>query len=230
MKLRKTPFYLLVVNIPLFLAITFFMMVQTNAAQGLNRMPGTNLSNPRTYPGPGGDDAYPAPVLITPPADPIDPVATDVLPELATELNVALDDSNGVELTINMPAGMLDEPGALQVTSPSISLYKQRRTSVFNILGQAVDIKLFDANGESITELRYPITITIRYTDQPGLDEHQLVIYWTHDGTSWTPLPTQVDTVNNVMTATVDHLTIFASVQVVGSEKIRIPLLLLRKW
>jgi len=55
------------------------------------------------------------------------------------------------------------------------------------------------------------VDVTIHYTDIElnGLDEKSLVIY-SYYGGAWNELPSKVDPSKNVVTATVDSLTIFA--------------------
>lgn len=59
------------------------------------------------------------------------------------------------------------------------------------------------------------ITIEVHYSDSDvplGVDESDLSLYyWDVEGSKWVELPTKVDTKNNVLTTTVDHLTIFSA-------------------
>lgn len=73
-----------------------------------------------------------------------------------------------------------------------------------------------DATAQKITTFEKPITIKISYLDSDlpsGFDESKLKIYFYNEATSsWEPLDTIVDTVNNIATAQVSHLTRFALV------------------
>jgi len=79
-----------------------------------------------------------------------------------------------------------------------------------HIIGLTYDI---GPDGATFSE---PITITFNYNPDElpnGVNEEDLVIaIWDEDTGEWVELPSVVDTVNNTVTATVDHFTAFAIV------------------
>lgn len=72
------------------------------------------------------------------------------------------------------------------------------------------DNSIFDVVYEMLpngAQFNPPITITVEYEDsQVNFPESQLTYSWYGKG-KWTPYPSSVDTVNNVVTAKVDHFT-----------------------
>lgn len=66
-----------------------------------------------------------------------------------------------------------------------------------------------------VTQFNQPITLVIRYSDADvaGIDEAALQLhYWSDAQQTWVQVPATVDPVNNTITATLDHLTLFAIV------------------
>lgn len=77
----------------------------------------------------------------------------------------------------------------------------------FEVLGSTFVISANISSG-------FTVTIYYYYTDEQlaalGFDESTLAIYYKNEATNqWIELPTTVDTINNVLVAEVDHLTIF---------------------
>lgn len=69
------------------------------------------------------------------------------------------------------------------------------------------------AAGEAVSTFEESVTVSFTYTELQisGLDEDTLTIAYYDEATSaWVELETTVDAVNNKVTATVDHLTLFA--------------------
>lgn len=89
-------------------------------------------------------------------------------------------------------------------------------TNGFQVLNQIFTINAVTGNGAPVTQFAKPFTLTIRYNDTAvqGLDEHQLALhYWHETQQVWIAIPTTVDADNNLLTATLDHLTTFAVLQ-----------------
>jgi hypothetical protein len=224
--------YFLLANLPLLLAATFFALAQgqpamarslDEKAQSMNggrtyptptKTPvPTATPEPRTYPEP---TPYPMANLIPPAAQPITEIEIPVVPGMPAQLQVPIPSMPGVIMTINLPAGVVEQDARLEVVNPEVSLYTQPRSSFFEIFGQAVDINLYDSSGHRLT-LKKPITLIISYPEE---FEAQILedmkfwrMYWTHDGVHWDKLETAIDTQLNTLTASVDHLTIFAPVK-----------------
>lgn len=84
-----------------------------------------------------------------------------------------------------------------------------------NFVGKSgYEISAKDANGNAIETLLSDITITIPYTDADvsaaGVTESQLkVAAYDTSSQTWESFPTTVDTVNNLLIATVSHLSSF---------------------
>jgi hypothetical protein len=91
-----------------------------------------------------------------------------------------------------------------------------------NIFAPGTSVKYVEINatGVSFAEAE----ISIRYTDSElkGLDEKELVIYhYDRANVTWNELPTKINAVNNIVSTTVDSLSIFA-VSIRIPEKIEV--------
>jgi hypothetical protein len=114
-----------------------------------------------------------------------------------------------LQANIMVPPGAVSEPVqfsfAPAATPPS--------TGGFQLLGQAIEITAMTSGGAPVTQFNQPITLVIRYLDGDvaGIDEAALQLhYWSDAQQTWAQVPAIVDPVNNTITATLDHLTLFA--------------------
>ena len=99
-----------------------------------------------------------------------------------------------------------------------------------------VSLEARDSNGQPVTHFDKPYTLVISYTDEQlaalGIAEADLnLAFW--DGTAWVNLlpcaGCGVDTVNNRLTAVLDHFTEFALVGSLagdGKSRVYLPVLL----
>jgi subtilisin family serine protease/Zn-dependent metalloprotease len=83
----------------------------------------------------------------------------------------------------------------------------------FRLLGQIFSIEATDDQGNPVTTFAGNFTITMRYqeSDLGDLNENEITLYYFKEGDGWVALPNVVhDPATNTITATLDHLTIFA--------------------
>jgi hypothetical protein len=142
--------------------------------------------------------------------------------EMGPGLNQFVDASaqTGVELSLNLTA-----PASLRIARTMWNIGGSAPSSL-DFLGRFVYIVVND------TTAIQGITITIHYTDQEvarkRLNETSLAIwYWNENSENWIELPSTVDTENNIITAWVNHLTLFAILGISASSVIPITLILL---
>jgi hypothetical protein len=126
--------------------------------------------------------------------------------------------------TITLPngAGEIDLPAGL-VTTTTVFTYSQivtptQATGSFAFAGRSFTLVATDANGQPVTTFSGRFTITLNYQDSDwqnaGIpaEENLNLYYW--NGSVWVGLlpcdGCALDTVNNRITAVLDHLTEFA--------------------
>ena len=100
------------------------------------------------------------------------------------------------------------------------------------LLGQVFTIDATANDGSTVTHFNQPFTLVVTYTDAEvlGIDEETLTLHYWHEGEQrWVAIPTTVDAANNRLTATLDHLTIFAVLQGQVSNPARIFLPLVQR-
>ncbi|MCB4791645.1 MAG: hypothetical protein LHV68_07130 [Elusimicrobia bacterium] len=115
---------------------------------------------------------------------------------------------NGIK--IDIPTGTLTTSASIEISTPSVSsLPALSNDSKLKGSSKAVEIKLSDGT----TSLAKEITLTILYTaeDVGGLNENNLKLFYFDTAKSmWVLIPNStVDTSRKVVTANVNHLTIF---------------------
>ncbi|MBU1131271.1 hypothetical protein KJ840_04010 [Patescibacteria group bacterium] len=113
-------------------------------------------------------------------------------------------------VSLSLASGAVSADASVTITpqanyaQPSAG-YAAVASQVYNITAQAV-------SGGAITQLGSASELTFNYTDAQiaNFDESTLVAsYWNEETGEWTDLSTTVDAVNNIATATVEHLTKF---------------------
>ena len=85
-------------------------------------------------------------------------------------------------------------------------------TGGFELLGEAYAFSAVDADGNPVTSFGdYFLEITLRYNqeDLDGLDEQSLTINYYDLTAGWMPIPSTVDTVNDIVTGRTNHFTLF---------------------
>ncbi len=121
--------------------------------------------------------------------------------------------TNDTGVQVNVPANSISSQGNVTVTvAPTADAASQ---GVNNIVGVAYEINALDESGNAASSLNVPVTITIPYDEKEiGADENLLKLaFWDHAVGSWQDLESAViDTVNNIVTGSVTHLTRFALV------------------
>jgi len=160
----------------------------------------------------GGGGGY-----YTPPATPI----TDTGKVTATPGEggiTTLTNPDGSKVKLTIPAGAVSENTTFTVERVDIDLINppSPESGLFLINGLVYEIKA-ERGGKFITTFDKPLILIFTYTDEQteGLDENSLKIYYWN-GENWIVLEnSKVDVDNNTITASIDHLTLFA---LIGSK------------
>ena len=117
--------------------------------------------------------------------------------------NVVAKGDDGCTLTI--PAGAVDTQTVVRISRPTT-------IPASNLPAAGLYIEIVLENGQ--TRLNSPVTISFVYNEENGIvvgtniHEEDLKIY-IYTNTSWEELSTDVNTVDNIATATTNHFTIF---------------------
>ena len=163
---------------------------------------------------------------MTAPAE-VTPTPTGVLILPSIESTVVAD-LETLQTTLTFPPGAVAEP-VLVVVVPAVT---PPATGGFQLLGQVFTIDATANDGSTVTHFNQPFTLVVTYTDAEvlGIDEETLTLHYWHEGEQrWVAIPTTVDAANNRLTATLDHLTIFAVLQGQVSNPARIFLPLVQR-
>jgi nitrous oxidase accessory protein NosD len=89
----------------------------------------------------------------------------------------------------------------------------------FTVAGVAIQITATDEDGNPVDEFGAPLTLTFTLTpEQLGEHPEDLVIMYYDEELGWIELETTVDPVTGKVTATFDHLTVFAVIRVAASD------------
>ncbi len=173
-------------------------------------------------PGGGGGYSYPSPAAPTSQTGQV--TAT---PEQGGTTSLISPDGSQIELII--PASALSQPTTFFINQVELNSVSQPDpdSGLFLIAGCLYQITAQQADGNLVTEFSKALTLNFSYTDEQiaGLDEASLKIYYW-DGTDWTAIEnSQVDVDNNMVTALVEHFTLFALIgtKAEPSEEISIP-------
>jgi hypothetical protein len=128
-----------------------------------------------------------------------------VLPDQGGEL-VSIDGT----VRVVLPPGLTTRPLHLRHRP----LREHRRGHVH--VDHAFRLEAFEAaTGHKVSRFKAPLTIWATYSKdavhRQGLADERLAIYWLDEtADAWVPLPSTVDADRGVVTATVDHFTVFA--------------------
>jgi len=139
----------------------------------------------------------------------------------ASRITIVLPNNPSIHLVIDLPATSENRYIRVQdVTEPM----PQVDGTLFEVFGQPFTIVITDVNGNEITAFNPPLTFTIQYgaEDISEAEEPNLKLYTLVNGV-WTLVNAQVDTLNNHLLASVDHLTTFVIFCVHASEYQTVP-------
>ena len=111
-------------------------------------------------------------------------------------------------IKVQFPAGAVDAETTILLTDVATEGDDNGHLRRFVLEG-------VDANGEVVDTFNAAYSMELHYTDEElaaaGLDEASLRCTWLDESTGeWQPVPSTVDTVNNIVTCQVDHFTEFA--------------------
>ena len=118
-------------------------------------------------------------------------------------------DLGSVSTLLTLPAGAVDEPVEMNVavvTTPPA-------TGGLKVAGHVFAITAETENGTAVTHFNVPYTLVIHYSDADvgEIDERDLTLhYWSEARGAWIEVPGIVNPAENTLTATLDHLTVFA--------------------
>lgn len=116
------------------------------------------------------------------------------------------------KLTVRFPPGAVTTPVSVTVVNVAVPVVDG------DFVGIAFSIEATDASGNDVTSFQQPLVITINYNEadlqNAGITDEQSLNLYYWNGKQWVAiLPCvgcQIDTVQNTITVTVDHLTLFA--------------------
>lgn len=118
------------------------------------------------------------------------------------------------EVQVVIPPQAVSNDTVFNITAAAPDLYNNPDSSTGLIkIGNHIYKISASVNNTSVTTFSQPLTIIFTYTDLEvaGTDENALGIYWWDSNLGqWVDLGGQVDAANNTVTASVDHLTVFA--------------------
>jgi hypothetical protein len=114
----------------------------------------------------------------------------------------------GVDVGVHFPAGVSETP--LEVTLEEVDL--PPATGGFRLLGQIFSITALDPEQNPVTHFDNFFEIVIHYEEeQVAAGEDGLTLYyWNTSEERWIGIAGVVNKEANTLTATLDHLTIFA--------------------
>lgn len=116
------------------------------------------------------------------------------------------------KLTVLFPSGAVTTPVSVTVVNVAAPIVDA------GFAGIAFSIEATDAGGNDVANFQQPLVITINYSEadlqNAGITDEQSLNLYYWNGEQWVAiLPCagcQIDTVQNTITVTVDHLTLFA--------------------
>ena len=121
---------------------------------------------------------------------------------------------DGEEVQLNIPAGAVLNNTLFYILPALAGTFENpgSQTGLVKIGNMVYQISAFD-NGLPITSFLQPLTITFSYTDNDisGTNKNSLNVYWwSPDLGKWVITPSNNDILNNKITFSVNHLTVFA--------------------
>jgi hypothetical protein len=122
------------------------------------------------------------------------------------------------KIVLDVPPGATDDPATFSITElPEGEMPEVPGT--FTVAGVAVQITAEDEDGNPVDEFGAPLTLTFVLTpEQLGEHPEDLVIMYYDEELGWIELETTVDPITGKVTATFDHLTVFALMRVAASD------------
>lgn len=176
-------------------------------------------SPPTRPPGGGGSGSPPVSELETPTSQTVAPGSTT---------NVVTADGL---LTITIPPDAVDTTATVQVAAVSPGQTPTVGAGLFKIGDQVFEITVTDAAGQPVRQFGQALTLTFTFAaaDLPaGITPEDLqVFYWDEQLQAWIAVPSERDPASRTITATVDHLTIFA---VLAAPDLNVPVDIAGHW
>ena len=123
--------------------------------------------------------------------------------------------TNETGVSINIPSNSIAVTGSVTVTLSSSTDAPSQGTA--NVIGVAYEVEVKDENGQAVTTLNVPATVSIPYNEtliSAGEEAFLDLAFWDEALGAWQDVTsTVVDTNNNIITGSVTHLTRFAIVR-----------------
>ncbi len=131
-------------------------------------------------------------------------------------------------VTVTAPPGAVSENTTLSVAPVSGDVSTAAPPPAGNLIvgGKVFDVSATDAGGNDVATFGAPISLSFQLdpSDLAGVNPADFVVYFFDTQTNaWAPLPTVVDPVTGVATATVNHLTLFAVMKATFVELTIVP-------
>jgi len=118
------------------------------------------------------------------------------------------------KMNVNMPAGAVAEEESVTLSVGDVTeLPGDPQPGMVMIAGKVYQIEVETSEGEKVREFSEPLELTFSYDEEDldGTDPSTLAIcYWDEELGAWIALPSTVDPETGTVSATVDHLTVFA--------------------
>ena len=114
----------------------------------------------------------------------------------------------GGKVRIDVPAGAINQNLVFDVREPG-----PNKMPAVSLSGRPVEvIAAGETSEDNVNEFSQPITLQINYQEDQIFNWNEadlMIFYYDEETYDWFPLPTTVDTENNLLTAQSTHLTVF---------------------
>ena len=148
------------------------------------------------------------------------PLQTQVAMMTPAQGGIVKNEDIGTGFELEVPAGALGsqtDAGTIK-TKTTTAIVSETPVAIV-VGGKAIEITPETSTGQRITSLTSSTGLAVRvpYDEADvallGVDEDDLVLAtWSETSQQWEPLPTTVDTVANILSATITHFSLFAPV------------------
>lgn len=136
--------------------------------------------------------------------------------------STTLTSSDGTQVTLEIPAAAISADTTFTISEVSSSSVTQPGGTLIMVGGVVYEITAV-SGGENVTSFDANLTLTFTYTDEQiseVVESALQVYYWDADTSSWLALTSTVDSSNNSISATTNHLTQFAIIGSTSGETV----------
>jgi hypothetical protein len=149
--------------------------------------------------------------VVIPPANPPATGGASVEVRSGTSATLTMPGGNGV---IVIPANAMISSGTVQMSPVAADAVPAANPGT-TIIGQAIEITLFDKDGNPIARPTFanPVRITLALISGDGLNANSTVAFYDESTKQWTAIPSTIDLSTGTITGEVSHFTTFAVVE-----------------